>query len=217
MIPIFNKRKKMSGNCKQFKVSINGVTPLIMHNSESADPRNKWTLMMKPLKDKRSKKTESDMNEINDISFLSSLYWSDDLGGLYMPTDNIRKMLLEAGRGCDQKGAKKQIVGVRFSEYLGYKLITPNRDNIKALKVDDSLRYFKIVTIGKAKVPSIRAIFKEWSFDIEITIDCSIVNPSTVEEWFEYAGDRVGLGGRRPYAPTPGEFGRFQITEFKEI
>ena len=201
---------------KRFKINIRGVTPLIMHDSSGADPQNKWSKLMKPLKAKR-KRTESDEDTIRELSFLSSLYWSEELNGLYMPTDNVRKMLLEAGRGCDQKGAKKLIVGVSFSEYLGYSLNVKNRSDIDALKNDPALRYFKIVTIAKSKVPSIRAIFREWSFDVTVDVDCSIIDPETVESWFEYAGDRIGLGCRRPYGPTPGEFGRFIVEEFKEV
>jgi len=206
----------MNNDIKKFKIKIKGASPFIMHNSECADPENKWSLEMAPLKAKR-KKTEQDRKELRDLSFLSCLYWSETMDGLYIPVDNLRKMILEAGRGCDQKGAKKQIVGVRFSEYLGYQFLTKNRSDINLLKEDPKNRYFKIVTISKAKVPSIRAIFYEWAFEFEIFIDCTIVDPSTVEEWLEYGGDRVGLGGRRPYGPTPGEYGRFLIESFTEV
>lgn len=201
---------------KIFLVKVKGASPLIMHNSSGADPDNRWTRELAPLKAKR-KKTDNDHQEIRDLSFLSSLYWSEDLNGLYMPVDNIRKMILEAARGCDQRGAKKQVVGIRFDRFLGWPLEVPNRSNLNALKNDPSNRYFKIVTIQKSKVPSTRAIFKSWSFDMEIIVDCSIVNPSTVETWLDYGGARVGVGCRRPYGPTPGEFGKFYIEEFKEI
>jgi len=207
----------MNNEIKTFKVLVRGASPFIMHNSEGANPLNKWTLEASPLKKKGSKKTELDIKKLDEIGFLSSLYWSSELDGLYMPTDNIRKMILESGRACDQKGAKKQIVGVRFAEYLGYQFITKNRSNIDLLKEDTSNRYFKIVTVGRAKVPNVRAIFKEWGFEFNILIDTSIVNPSTVEHWLNYGGDRIGLGSRRPYAPTPGEFGRFIIESFKEV
>lgn len=205
----------MSKNEKTYIVKVKGASPFIMHSSAGADPMNPWTKLMAPLKAKR-KKTDSDVQEFRHLSFLSCLYWSEELNGIYMPTENVRKMLLESGRALDQKGAKKQIVGIRFTEHLGWKFNVKNRDDREALKNDESLKYFKIVTIGKAKVPSVRAIFKEWSFELKIIIDCSIIDPKTVEYWFEYAGDRVGLGSRRPYAPTPGEFGRFYLEDFKE-
>lgn len=201
---------------KKFLVKIRGASPLIMHNSESADPLNFYTKQLAPLKAKR-KKTDTDIKQIRDLTFMSCLYWSEDLNGLYMPSDNVRKMLLEAARALDQKSAKKQVVGIRFSTYLGWPLDIENRSDIEALVNDDSNKYNKIVTIQKSKVPSVRAIFKRWSFEMEILIDSSIVNAENVEKWFEYSGARVGLGARRPYGPTPNEFGKFIVEEFVEV
>lgn len=215
-LPI-SKKVIMSKDVKTFQVSIKGASPFIMHNSEGANPLNRWTIEGALIKKKGTKKTESDIQKLDEISFLSSLYWSHDLDGLYLPTDNLRKMILEAGRAVDQKGAKKQMAGIRFNEYLGYKFLTENRSDINLLKSDLTKRYFKIVTIARSKVPSIRAIFKSWAIDFEIVIDTSIINPKTVENWLEYSGDRIGLGCRRPYAPTPGEYGRFILTAFKEL
>ena len=206
----------MIRDVKNICVSIRGVTPFIMHNVAAADPQNQWSIKMAPIKNKR-KKTESDHLELRDLSFLSCLYWANDLNGLYLPTDNIRKMLLESGRSLDQKGAKKQVVGISFPEYLGFPFKTKNRSDMEALKNDPQIRYFKIVTIGRERVPSVRAIFSDWGADILVEIDTSIINVGTVESWFEYAGSRIGLGCRRPYGPTPGEFGRFVVDEFKEI
>jgi len=206
----------MNEDTKTFKVKVRGITPLIMHSCVAADPENVWAMEMAPFKAKR-KKTDADRKKIRDLSFNSCLYWSDDLNGLYMPTDNIRKMLLEAGRACDQKCAKKQIVGISFSDYLGYQLNVKNRNDRQKLTDDPLLRYNKVVTIAKAKVPSVRAIFKEWEFEFELEIDGSIVDFDVVEDWLKYAGKRVGLGGRRPYGPTPGEFGKFIVDEFKEV
>jgi len=206
----------MNEDTKTFKVKIRGITPFIMHSCVSADPENYWAVEMAPLKNKK-KKTDTDRKKIRDLSFNSCLYWSDDLNGLYMPTDNIRKMLLEAGRACDQKGAKKQIVGISLSDHIGYQLNVKNRGDRQKLVDDPSLRYNKVVTIGKAKVPSVRAIFNEWEFEFILDIDSSIVDFDIVEQWMMYAGKRVGLGGRRPYGPTPGEYGKFVVEEFKEV
>jgi hypothetical protein len=168
------------------------------------------------LKNKR-KKTSADVKEIRDLQFLSSLYWSEDLQGLYMPSDNVRKMLLESARALDQRGAKKQIVGVSFDHYLGWPLQVENRDSLEKLRENERLKYTRIVTIQKSKVVGVRAIFYTWSFELNIDIDDEIVDPSTVENWFIYAGKRVGLCGRRPYGPTPGEYGKFLVESFKEI
>ena len=200
---------------KTYQVKVRGVTPLIMHNSAGVDSQNKYTIEMKPLKAKRAK-TDADDKKLRDLSFLQSLYWNDDLG-LYMPAENVQKMLLEAGRHLDQKGAKKSVVGITFSEYLGFPIETKNSRDLEKLANDEALRYTKIVQVQKAKIVAVRAIFKEWRFQFELEIDETILNPATCLEWVEYAGKRVGLGSRRPYAPTPGSFGKFIVEDFKEV
>lgn len=202
---------------KRFKLKVRGMTDLIMHNSEAANPMNEYTLEKKPIMNKRANKTENDHMKLAELDFLSSLYWSESLDGLYMPVENVQKMLLEAGRALDQKKAKKQIVGVRFETHIGWPLQTPNRSDKTALLADKSNKYFKIVTVQKSKLPNTKAIFKEWAFDCEIIIDTDIVDVEVVRDWWDYAGRRVGLGSRRPYAPTPGHFGVFLVDEFKEV
>lgn len=204
-------------NIKTFEIEIESLSPLIMHNSESADPQNEYAKQAKVYKAKRTNKTDDDYIKLQEIQFLSSLYWSVDLGGLYMPSDNLQKMLLEAARGIDSKKAKKSIAGVRVPNYLGFKFIVNNWNDLEALKNDHRLRYNKIVVVQKSRVPSTRAIFKEWKIKFQIEIDASIVSTTDVETWMDYAGDRIGLGCRRPYAPTPGAYGRFKVISFKEI
>jgi len=200
---------------KKYHIKVKGVTPLIMHNSAGANPQNHYTKIKKPITAKRNK-TDADYEKLAELDFLSSLYF-DVLLGLYVPAENIQKMILEAARGCDQKKAKKAVVGVRLLEHFGYQLETDNCKDLNALMKDPKNKYFAMVTIQKAKNPHTRAIFHNWRFELDVEIDEVIVDPHFVHEWFVYAGDRVGLGSRRPYAPTPGQFGRFVIEQFEEV
>lgn len=197
---------------KTLKIKAEGVTPLIMHNSQSANPMNEYSRLKKPIIAKRANKTEADHEKLAELDFLSSLYWSKELNGLYMPTENVQKMLLEAARALDQRKAKKQIVGIRFDEHLGWPLISPNRSDLDKLIADQTNKYFKIVTLQRTKTPSTKAIFNQWSFECTMLVDTDIVSLEDVKSWWEYAGSRVGLGGRRPYGPTPGQFGRFVVS-----
>lgn len=200
---------------KKYLVKISGSTPLIMHNSAGANPQNHYTKIKKPLTAKRNK-TDADYEKLAELDFLSSLYFDNEIG-LYMPAENIQKMLLEAARGCDQKKAKKQVVGCRLLEHFGYSIETENCGDLEALVKDPKNKYFAMVTIQKSKSPHTRAIFRDWKFELECEVDTEIVDPHIVRDWFVYAGDRVGLGSRRPYAPTPGLYGRFIVNEFSEI
>ena len=183
-----------------FEIKIEGATPLIMHNAQGADPLHPYTKEKKPIVDKRSKKTDADFKKLAELDFLSSLYWSEDLGGLYIPVENVFKMLLQAGRLIDQRKTKSQIVGIRFNDPLGWPVKTKNRSNLKALVKDPSNKYFQLVNVGKNKTPNTKGIFHEWSFDASIIIDDEFVDPSVVEKWWEVAG-RIGIEeARRPYA-----------------
>lgn len=202
---------------KKFKCRIEGVTPFIMHNSEGASPMCHWTKLAKPLKAKRTKKTDEDQEKLLEIGFLSSLYWSDELNGLYLPSENIEKMILEAGRRCDQRGAKSQYPGIIVPHFLGFKFETPNRSDMEKLRQDPNNKYFRIVKIQNSRTPSMRAIFHKWACSFELEVDPEIINPSTAKEWLEVGGKRIGLGCRRPSSPTPNKFGRFQLVEFEEV
>jgi hypothetical protein len=202
---------------KKVQVKIKGATPLIMSNVQMADPQNPLTKEIKLITSKRNK-TDEDELLIRDLQFRGSLYWDQvEMKGLYMPTENLRKMIFESAKKCDLKKARELISGISFENYLGYPLITEDRDNLDKLMNNKNLRYTKIVAIQKAKVVNTRSIFDRWALTFDLTIDTSILNVATAKRWFEYAGGRVGLGGRRPGAPTPGEFGKFLIETFDII
>ncbi len=199
-----------------YRVKIQGATPLIMHNCQGADPKNPYTIEKKPLMAKKSNKTAAHYDKLSELDFKSSLYWSEEMKGLYMPVDNISKMLLCAGRALDKMKGKSQFVGLRFTTHLGFELDIKNRDNFDALVKDPDNKYVRMVTINKAKNPSTRAIFNEWSFEADCLIDDEIVDPQIIESWWIYAGGRIGLGARRPGGPTPGGYGKFVVLSFKE-
>ena len=201
---------------KKYLVNIEGVTPLIMHNAQGADPLNKYVKEMKPIQKKRTGKTDSDIEKLADLQFLCSLYWSDSLGGLYMPSENIQRMLLDTAKTMDSRGARKQIVSVNCTHFLGYPFMTKDRDNMEKLVADPQRRYTKSVVVSRSRVVATRSIFHEWSVDVGIEIDNDTINPETVREWFEFGGRYKGLCARRPGGPTPGKFGMFIVNSFVE-
>lgn len=201
---------------KRYEVKVKGVTPLIMHNVQGANPMNKYTKEKKIYTAKASRKTDADIAKLAELDFKSSLYFDPEYGGLYMPVDNISKMLLEAARALDQKKAKKQIVGLQLDDQ-GYPLDIEYASSFDDLVKDESNKYFRMVTVGKAKTPSTRAMFNNWGFKCTYCVDDGIVDDDKVAEWWNYAGMRVGLGSRRPFAPTPGGYGKFLVESLKEV
>ena len=93
---------------KQIKVKLTGLRPLIMHNGLMADPTNPYTVAIKKITAKGSKKmTIHDHQERDRLEWEAGLYWSEAEGGMVMPSDNIER--------CIQEGAKKSRLGKDFA------------------------------------------------------------------------------------------------------
>jgi hypothetical protein len=58
---------------KQLEISIRGVSPLLMHNGQTADPLNTFSKQLKAVSGKR-KKTEEDYAEMSRIEWHAALY-----------------------------------------------------------------------------------------------------------------------------------------------
>ena len=64
-------------------VRIEGHQPLIFHNSQLANPLNKWAKAMKDVTSKR-KKTDADLLELQRLEFMGGIYY-DEAVGVYLP------------------------------------------------------------------------------------------------------------------------------------
>ena len=93
---------------KELKVKITGMRPLVLHNGLMADPTNPYTVAIKKITSKGSKKlTEHDYAERDRLEWEAGLYWSDEIGGIAIPSDNLERCILE--------GAKKNRLGKDFA------------------------------------------------------------------------------------------------------
>ena len=70
--------------------------PLIMHNSQLANPLNEFTKAMKELTPKL-KKTDQQHADIARLEWRGGLYWNET-DGPYLPGLNVRRALLDAAR-----------------------------------------------------------------------------------------------------------------------
>ncbi len=86
------------------EVTIEGVSPLLMHNGQTADPLNKFSKELKAVSSKR-KKTDEDYAEMSRIEWHAGLY-VDKHGFIVLPSE-----ALEAAIG---DGAKKSKLGKAF-------------------------------------------------------------------------------------------------------
>ena len=171
--------------------------PLIIHNGQTADTRNKWAKAIKKISGKKSK-TDADYEEMARLAFIAGLYMGAD--GPIIPSMLIDAVMINAAK--KQKSGMQAKSGLFCLSHspLGYD--GPRADD--ELWADEQFRFVSLVRVNMARVVSTRPIFNEWSCVVEMSYEETLINVSQLEEWSFIAGTQVGVGDWRP------KFGRFQ-------
>jgi hypothetical protein len=181
---------------------IEGISPLLMHNGQLANPLNPLVKQMKALTGQR-KKTDEIHIELSRLEFKASLYMSSS-GHVEIPSEVLESCLIE--------GAKKSKLGKQFKSAIA---IHNNAllDYGENLTVDemwarsDEFADVRGVKVGQARVMRTRPIFRNWKLTFEVSYNPDLVNPEQIQLAVEDAGSQVGLCDYRP------KFGRFQLCE----
>ena len=183
---------------KNFDVSIESISPLLMHNGQLADPMNEWTRKLKALSGNR-KKTDEIFAEMSRIEWFGSLYAMDDK--LIIPSEMIEACLIE--------GAKKSKLGKQFKSAV---FVSDNavlnigvKYTIQSLWDAEIYRDVRGVRVGTSRIMRTRPKFMKWSTDFRIDFDPDLVQRHEVMKALNDAGTQVGLGDFRP------KFGRFKV------
>jgi len=181
---------------KQFKVTIQGISPLLM-NKPSA-------LIGDISKDKKPFKNEAEKEA-------SDRLYQNPKGELYQPATHIYGALIEAGK-------HKRVVGKgksTYSKIVGYAVeIRP----FEIIHKKQEWETFSILAVNpntKGRNLLHRPVLKEWELDFEVVFDESEIAPSIMKELLDIAGKVAGIGDWRPQKKGP--YGKFQVTSWKEI
>jgi hypothetical protein len=190
---------------KTLKLKMTGIRPLVLHNGLMADPTNPFTIAIKRITSKGSKKmTTSDYAERDRLEWEAGLYWSSEAGGIVIPSDNIER--------CLQEGAKKSRLGKDFAAAvfvsepevaLGHRMVGKSKEEIFA---NPAYTLRKGVKVQLSRIIRIRPMIPTgWSLACTVEFDESIVNRQAVIDAATEAGSIIGLGDWRP------KFGRFTV------
>ena len=165
--------------------------PMIVHNGQTADPLNKWAKALKAVSSKR-KKTDADYEEMARIEFFAGLYMGKN--GPIIPARNIDSMLINAAKK-NREGplAKSGAFCTQDSE-----MVYDGPRTVDKLWEDESFRFTALVRVGMARIARMRPIFEQWSAQVSVQIEDTVVNPKQVDDWFHIAGTQIGLGDWRP-------------------
>lgn len=182
----------------QFKLT--GVSPLIQHNGDLANPLNPIVKQQKLISQKR-KKTEADLEELARLEFIGGMYYSDN-PGVILPAEVLEATINGGARKFKEGMSAK--AGMVIMEHA--KLIFDGDDlTPEELWADDRFKFQKMVTVARARILRTRPIFEDWSAEIEVTYEDTVCDASQVYKWLKKAGEIVGICDWRP------RYGRFSV------
>jgi hypothetical protein len=188
------------------KFRLTGISDLICHNGQLADPLNEWSKKLAKVSAQRNK-VEADYEEMARLEFMGGLYIKDGI-----PV--IPGMLLKAslaGRGGaarSEKSGKQAGVGI-FCE-TAYPLEFDGPKNPIKMWEDERFRFRIGVRVGQSTVMRTRPIIPvPWSLEGSLQYNPEFVDEDKVIHWLEVAGNSVGLGDWRPAKGGP--YGRFTV------
>lgn len=181
-----------------FRLTMIGTEPLVMHNSRLSDPMDDVTRAIKAVSGKR-KKTDDDHVEMARLEYLGGLYHDKDFGP-YVPGENIQRCLVDGAKITRLGRAVTQ--GVFIKTDVNALVYNGPRDT-DGLWADANFRLRRSVKVTTSRVMRTRPLFREWELEAVGILDTAIVSFDELCEIADTAGSRIGLGDWRP------RYGRF--------
>jgi len=186
------------------QIKITGVTALLMHSDQLADPLWDGTKAMKRISSKRTK-TDADHESMAEMEFRSALYLDAD-GAVAIPYRNIVKCLIEGAR-ITKSGAKVErglaAMGTDFTlTYPGSPLTPADLYSRKEFVSRMSVK------VGQQRVMRVRPMFRQWGLTVDVMTDPAVLGIEELADIAMNAGQMVGLGDYR----KGGGFGRFNAS-----
>jgi hypothetical protein len=184
-------------NLPEIKIHMQGVSPLLCHNGQTADPRNTYAKAMKAVSSKR-KKTDADFDELARLEWLAGIYRSAD--DLVIP-DYVIESAMIAGAKKSKRGPQAKC-GLFFTQHAPLKFdgkpAEVNDDTLAGMFDSGDFTHTIGVRVGMAKVMRTRPIFRNWSCIAMAQYDPDVLNLRDIEEIAADAGKLVGIGDWRP-------------------
>jgi len=188
---------------KTVKVVIEGTSPYLMHKFSDEAAAGRTTRAT--LVEQRVPREEAE-----------KVAYRDQDGGLYFNGYSIAKAIASAGGAHKQRGSRKSL------KYVVPAAVRIVDDAVKLRKLDGRVQKdFEVdsrpVTIPatKGRVLRHRPRFDEWRAEFELKIFENLIEPKTVHQLLNEAGEQVGIGDFRPEKSGP--FGCFRVVEWKEL
>ena len=187
---------------KTLKVKWTGLRPLLMHNAQLSDPLNPTVRKIKEHTAKKTKKTDFDLEEIDRLSYLGSMYLSES-GKPCIPSDNIERCIQ---LGAQKKRMGKDVAAAVLCSDAEYELDYDGPKDPELMYKQPRFVSRKSVAVAQARVMRVRPMIPTgWELVFSLEYDESVINERAIVDAMNDAGSLVGLGDWRP------KFGRFTV------
>lgn len=186
---------------QSIQLKLRGTSPLLCHNIQLADPDNAWVRQIAEITAKR-KKTEEDRRQIERLEWYGGLYVAPGIEGPAIPTGNIRKCLINAGKITKQ--GTQVARAISFTSQFVPVAYEGSR-NIDELFKQDAFKFRAFVGVGTKRVARMRPHFQNWALVAEAILLDDVMDPYDLQRIVALAGLSEGLGDGNKIG-----FGRFE-------
>lgn len=183
----------------KLKVKLKGIAPIMFHNERLANPTDPFTRELKKLTASRNK-TDDLLEQIKHLEWRAGFYEHD--GKVVVTADMVLACILQGAR--KQKKGKDVSAGV-FADDASFPLDYDGPKSWDGLYADERFVDYRGVVVAGRRTMRARPIFRDWRLTVTLLYDSEIINERDLMQAIEVAGERVGMGERRP------RYGRFQV------
>lgn len=185
------------------QITITGKTPLICNKFTDAAQMSATNATRSSI--------AGDRGSPQEIA-ASKLYLNTD-GEPCIPQPNIFRCIIDAGKyfkaGKSKVTTQKSSIIPSCVDVEGVMLPIISKEG---WHVDE--RPVRIPSTG-GRIISYRPKFEDWSLDLEVNLDATVIGAKLFREIVDKAGNAVGLGDFRPDCKGP--FGKFVVTKWQVI
>ena len=196
----------------RYRIDIEGLSPLIMHNGAAGlDTRSEANLEKATIAKKRgSNRTASDDARLAELEVITSLYLNSD-GEPTIPEAAFRAVIETAARKLKQgPQVREGLLVEKVDEFLYDRSL-----GTTAEELSKTAQFTTGVVVQRNRILRTRAKFDEWGAIFTVECDDELVDTIQLNGWLDIAGRRIGLGDWRP--EKSGHYGRFKTLEIKPL
>lgn len=200
--PLRRASTQQQGNnmsIQQIQGTIKGISPLLMNNPQTVDRFNPYSRAMAKINAKKTKRTDDDYLELQNLEVRAKVYFDDALG-VYVPSTWL-SAAVAANSFRTVKTSKADIRAAVFTTEPRLKLIYRGMNKVKeAEDVVGNPEFRTKLTLKQGQVRVVKAapIFRDWSFEFGMEFDDKIIDPDSLKYVIEYSAKYGGFGDFRP-------------------